>query len=122
MDGMTYLTVLTQDIERIDFTNTSRQPLVLSFPSSLADFKNLQTFYVENGLDKVPEELKGLNSLEFLSFPNNPNLKELPEWIADLPNLMALSAKGTNPNLKIPERLSKRFAQNGGNIWFVGND
>lgn len=111
-----------KDIERIDFTNTSRQPLILNFPASLADFKNLQTFYVENGLDKVPEELKGLKSLEFLSFPNNPNLTELPEWIADLPNLMALSAKGTNPNLKIPEKLSKKFAQNGGNIWFVGND
>ena len=111
-----------KDIERIDFTNTSRQPLVLTFPPSLADFKNLQTFYVENGLDKVPEELKGLKNLEFLSFPNNPNLRELPEWIADLPNLMALSAKGTNPGLKIPERLSQKFAQNGGNIWFVGND
>ena len=111
-----------KDIERIDFTNTSRNPLVLTFPPSLADFKNLQTFYVENGLDKVPEELKGLKNLEFLSFPNNPNLKELPEWIADLPNLMALSAKGTSPDLKIPERLSQKFAQNGGNIWFVGND
>ena len=111
-----------KDIERIDFTNTSRQPLVLTFPPSLADFKNLQTFYVENGLDKVPEELKGLKNLEFLSFPNNPGLRELPEWIADLPNLMALSAKGTSPDLKIPERLSQKFAQNGGNIWFVGND
>ena len=111
-----------KDIERIDFTNTSRQPLVLTFPPSLADFKNLQTFYVENGLDRVPEELKGLKNLEFLSFPNNPGLRELPEWIADLPNLMALSAKGTSPDLKIPERLSQKFAQNGGNIWFVGND
>ena len=111
-----------KDIERIDFTNTSRNPLVLTFPPSLADFKNLQTFYVENGLDRVPEELKGLKNLEFLSFPNNPGLRELPEWIADLPNLMALSAKGTSPDLKIPERLSQKFAQNGGNIWFVGND
>ena len=111
-----------KDIERIDFTNTSRQPLVLTFPPSLGEFKNLQTFYVENGLDRVPEELKGLKNLEFLSFPNNPGLRELPEWIADLPNLMALSAKGTSPDLKIPERLSQKFAQNGGNIWFVGND
>jgi hypothetical protein len=107
--------------ERIDFTNGSREPLNLSFPKELANLKNLQTFYVENGLSKVPDELKDLKNLEFLSLPNNPNLTELPEWIADLPNLIALSVKGSNPNLKIPERLQQRFVENGGEVWFVQN-
>lgn len=107
--------------ERIDFTNGSREPLNLSFPKELANLKNLQTFYVENGLSKVPDELKDLKNLEFLSLPNNPNLKELPEWIADLPNLIALSVKGSNSNLKIPERLQQRFVENGGEVWFVQN-
>ena len=109
------------DTERIDFTNGSREPLNLSFPKELANLKSLQTFYVENGLSKVPDELKELKNLEFLSLPNNPNLKELPEWIADLPNLIALSVKGTNPDLKIPERLKQRFVENGGEVWFVQN-
>jgi Leucine-rich repeat (LRR) protein len=109
------------DTERIDFTNSSNQPLNLSFPKELANLKNLQTFYVEKGLSKVPDELKGLKNLEFLSLPNNPNLTELPEWIADLPNLIALSVKGSNPNLKIPERLQQRFVENGGEVWFVQN-
>ena len=107
--------------ERIDFTNGSREPLNLSFPKELANLKNLQTFYVENGLSKVPDELKDLKNLEFLSLPNNPNLKELPEWIADLPNLIALSVKGSNSNLKIPEKLQQRFVENGGEVWFVQN-
>lgn len=107
--------------ERIDFTNGSREPLNLSFPKELANLKNLQTFYVENGLSKVPDELKDLKNLEFLSLPNNPNLKELPEWIADLPNLIALSVKGGNSNLEIPERLQQRFVENGGEVWFVQN-
>lgn len=107
--------------ERIDFTNGSREPLNLSFPKELANLKNLQTFYVENGLSKVPDELKELKNLEFLSLPNNPNLKELPEWIADLPNLIALSVKGSNSDLKIPERLQQRFVENGGEVWFVQN-
>jgi hypothetical protein len=107
--------------ERIDFTNGSREPLNLSFPKELANLKNLQTFYVENGLSKVPDELKDLKNLEFLSLPNNPNLKELPEWIADLPNLIALSVKGSNSDLKIPERLQQRFVENGGEVWFVQN-
>ena len=107
--------------ERIDFTNTSRESLDLLFPKELANLKNLQTFYVENGLSKVPDELKNLKNLEFLSLPNNPNLKELPEWIADLPNLIALSVKGSNSDLKIPERLQQRFVENGGDVWFVQN-
>ena len=107
--------------ERIDFTNGSREPLNLSFPKELANLKNLQTFYVENGLSKVPDELKDLKNLEFLSLPNNPNLKELPEWIADRPNLIALSVKGGNSNLEIPERLQQRFVENGGDVWFVQN-
>ena len=107
--------------ERIDFTNGSREPLNLSFPKELANLKNLQTFYVENGLSKVPDELKDLKNLEFLSLPNNPNLTELPEWIADLPNLIALSVKGSNSDLKIPERLQQRFVENGGDVWFVQN-
>ena len=109
------------ETERIDFTNTSREPLDLSFPKELANLKNLQTFYVENGLSKVPDELKNLKNLEFLSLPNNPNLTELPEWIADLPNLIAVSVKGGNSNLEIPERLKERFVENGGDVWFVQN-
>jgi hypothetical protein len=72
-------------------------------------------------LSKVPDELKNLKNLEFLSLPNNPNLTELPEWIADLPNLIAVSVKGGNSNLEIPERLKERFVENGGDVWFVQN-
>jgi len=109
------------DTERIDFTNSSNESLDLTFPKELGNLKNLQTFYVEKGLSRVPDELKNLKNLEFLSLPNNPNLKELPEWIADLPNLIALSVKGSGSNLKIPERLQQRFVENGGDVWFVQN-
>lgn len=105
--------------ERLDFTNSSNTPLNLTFPKELANLKNLGTFYVENGVSKVPEELKGLKNLEFISLPNNPNLKELPEWIADLPNLIAISLKGSNKDVMIPERLKERFVENGGDVWFV---
>lgn len=107
------------DTTRIDFTNSSNEPIELEFPKELANLKNLQTFYVDKGLNKIPEELKGMKNLEFLSVPNNPNLKELPEWIADLPSLIAVSVKGGNPNIHIPEKVQKMFVNNGGNVWFV---
>ena len=94
----------------------------MKFPKELGEFKNLQTFFVENALDKVPEELKGMKNLQFISLPNNKSLKELPEWLADLPELIALSIKGTPNDIVIPERLKKEFTNNGGRVWFVHND
>jgi Leucine-rich repeat (LRR) protein len=94
----------------------------LKFPKELGQLQNLQTFFVENAISEVPEELKNIKSLEFISFPNNKKLSKLPEWLADLPNLTALSAKGTDPNLEIPERLKQRLTPWGGPVWFVHND
>jgi hypothetical protein len=111
---------LDPSLTAIDFTNSSSEPLDLKFPAKLADLKNLQTFYVENGISEVPEELKGLKNLEFISFPNNKNLKELPEWLADMPNLIALSIKGAPANIKIPPRLKERI--DNGDFWFVHNE
>lgn len=111
---------LDSGLTHIDFTNSSGEPLDLKFPKELANLKNLQTFYVENAISEVPEELKGMDNLEFLSFPNNKNLREIPEWVADLPNLIALSVKGTPSNLKVPQRVKDRIEK--GDIWFVHNN
>ena len=113
---------MNKDLESFDFTNRSKQPLDLKFPKELGELKNLQTFFVEDALSEVPESLKELKKLEFISLPNNRNLKELPEFLADLPELIALSIKGTPSDIKIPERLQKRFTSNGGDVWFVHND
>lgn len=113
---------LDRDITSIDFTNNSKEDLNLKFPKELGQLQNLQTFFVENAISEVPEELKNIKSLEFISFPNNKKLSKLPEWLADLPNLTALSAKGTDPNLEIPERLKQRLTPWGGPVWFVHND
>ena len=113
---------LNRDIESFDFSNHSGNQLLMKFPKELGEFENLQTFFVENALDKVPEELKGMKNLQFISLPNNKSLKELPEWLADLPELIALSIKGTPNDIVIPERLKKEFTNNGGRVWFVHND
>lgn len=111
---------LDPSLTAIDFTNSSGESLDLKFPSKLADLKNLTTFYVENAISEVPEELKNLENLEFVSFPNNKNLRELPEWLADLPNLIALSIKGVPSNVKIGPKLKDKI-ENGG-LWFVHNE
>lgn len=113
---------MNRNIESFDFSNHSGQSLDLKFPKELRELKNLQTFFVENAISEVPEELKGMQNLQFVSLPNNKNLKKLPEWLADLPELIALSIKGTPNDIEIPERLQKKFTSNGGSVWFVHND
>jgi hypothetical protein len=108
---------LSPDLTHIDFTNSSNETLDLKFPKELSKLKNLQTFYVENAISEVPEYLKGLEKLEFLSFPKNSQLKEIPEWVADLPSLIALSLKNTSDDLKIPQRLQDRIDE--GSLWFT---
>ena len=40
----------------------------------------------------------------FISIPNNPELKTLPESLADLPGLQVLNIRN-NPNLKLGPRV-----------------
>lgn len=108
---------LSPELTHIDFTNSSNENVDLKFPKEMAKLNNLQTFYVENAISEVPEYLKGLEKLEFLSFPKNKNLKEIPEWVADLPSLIALSLKDTPDDLIIPKRLQDRI--DGGTLWFT---
>lgn len=108
---------LSPELTHIDFTNSSNENLDLKFPKELAELNNLQTFYVENAISEVPEYLKGLKNLEFLSFPKNKNLREIPEWVADLPSLIALSLKDTSDDLIIPKKLQDRIDD--GTLWFT---
>ena len=102
-----------------EIVNSETAPLNLELPDSFRKFKNLGTFFARNAVNEVPDVLQGMENLSFIALPDNPNITEVPEWIADLPNLIALSVKGGNPDLKIPERLQQRFVENGGEVWFV---
>jgi hypothetical protein len=35
-------------------------------------------------------------------------MKELPESLADLPNLSVINIQGSNPNINIPDRLKEK--------------
>lgn len=45
---------------------------------------------------------------------NNPQLKTVPECIADMPNLMFLNTKGSE-NVQIPEKIKKKAKSKLGN-------
>ena len=53
----------------------------------------------------------GKINLSFLSLPDNPSLESLPDSILNLPNLMFVNLKGSNPRL--PEGFSNAFSEEG---------
>jgi len=100
---------LPDSLELFEIVNTENSPLNLELPESFKKFKNLGTFFARNAVNEVPEVLKGMQNLGFIALPDNPNIKEVPEWIADLPNLIALTFFGGDENLKIGPKVQSKI-------------
>jgi Leucine-rich repeat (LRR) protein len=47
---------------------------------------------------------------------NNPDLRTIPDCIADLPNLIFLNLKGST-NLEVPEAIKAKGTDMGGGMW-----
>lgn len=100
-----FLTLLPNNITQLEITNETSSPMNLTLPDSFSKFNDLEIFFTKNAFNEVPEQLKGMKNLQFLGFNNSPNITEIPEWVADLPNLVALILTGSNPNIKIHPRV-----------------
>ncbi len=72
----------------------------------LTPYKNMEVLHVEGLLSSIPESVGQLQQLEFISVPNNPNLKEIPAVVANLPNLEVLNIKQTPA--KVPFELEEK--------------
>ena len=59
----------------------------------------------DNCIDKVPSSVCKLKKLLFIGLQNNDKLTEIPECIADMPNLLILNIKGSN-NVVVPKKIT----------------
>jgi hypothetical protein len=108
---------LPKTLQRFDFTSSSGRgysgekggEINLELPEKIGDYKNLEVLHLDGVISKLPNSIGNLKKLQFLSLPNNKNLKALPESIADLPQLMVLNLKNSNPNIEIPQRLKEKI-------------
>ena len=100
---------LPDTVTLFEIVNSENNPLNLQLPQSFKKFKNLGTFFARNAVNEVPDVLKGMQELNFIALPDNPNITEVPEWIADLPNLIALTFFGGNPDLKIGPKVQAKM-------------
>lgn len=100
---------LPVDITGFLFNNKSNDSLNLEIPQSITRFQNLDALLLWNCVTSVPDEIGKLTNLQFLSLPNNKDLTELPKSLLNLPSLMFVNLKGSNP--KLPEGFSEQFAE-----------
>ena len=113
---------LPKGLERFDFSvNNSRyygggeevKDFALKLPDSIGNFTNLQSLHLDGVVSELPESLGKLKNLEFLSLPNNKSLKNIPASIENIPGLMVINLKGSNPNISIPEKLIEKSEKEG---------
>ena len=94
------------------FNNKSKTEVNLELPSSISRFQDLEALLLMNCVSSIPENIGDLKNLNFLALPDNTNLTSLPSSILDLPSLLFLNLKGSNPML--PEGFNDRFSEEGG--------
>lgn len=109
---------LPDTITLFEIVNSENAPLNLELPDSFRKFKDLSTFFARNAVDKVPEVLKGMQNLNFIALPDNPNISEIPEWIADLPSLIALTFFGGNPDLTVGPKVQAKMDSGDINVMY----
>ena len=78
--------------------------------SALTSLERL--YLMSNSLTEVPAAIKGMVSLKQLVLSQNKDIKEIPAWIFDLPQLEHIDLSGTSVSV-IPESL-----ESAGNLKF----
>ena len=91
-------------IEEFKITNNKDNGLIIKIPNNIDRFSNLTTLLFDNCIDSVPSSVCKLNKLLFIGFPNNSKLTEIPECIADMPNLFVLNVQNSN-NVVVPKKI-----------------
>jgi hypothetical protein len=105
--------VLPDSIVELNVINTSNEPINLTIPESISRFKNIKSILFDNVISELPDSICELKNLYFLALPNNKNLKSIPDCVmTSFPNLVIINLVGSNPNVKIPEKMKDHFFEN----------
>jgi hypothetical protein len=110
-----------EGLQKLMITNSSNENLNLNLTNELKRFKSLYAILLDKVVTEFPKILCEMNSLEYISIPDTPQITEVPECLVDLPNLEALALPNSSSDIKIPERLKAKFWENGGPIMYIGN-
>ena len=104
-----FIDKLPKTLKRFDFDTRNKEQLPgIELPIRLfTDFPNLEVLHIEGILRDIPSQIDNLKKLKFLSVPDNPELKTLPESLINLPNLEVLNIRNTPA--EIPPALKAKW-------------
>jgi hypothetical protein len=107
---------LPSTLKEFQIQNRDKNDVTINIPESIGRFKDLTMILFDNCVDHVPDSICTLPKLRFLALINNQKLTEIPECVADLPNLFFLNLKGS-PNVRVPESVQAKGTDMGGGMW-----
>jgi Leucine-rich repeat (LRR) protein len=107
---------LPSTLKEFQVKNNDKNNVIINVPESIGRFKDLEMVLFDNCIDSIPDSICNLPKLRFVALINNPKLTELPECIADLPNLYFLNLKGSS-NVRVPESVQAKGTDMGGGMW-----
>jgi hypothetical protein len=107
---------LPSTLKEFQIQNGDRNDVTINIPDSIGRFKDLNVVLFDNCIERIPDSICNLSKLRFLSLVNNQKLTEIPECVADLPNLYFLNLKGS-PNVKVPQSILTKGTDIGGGMW-----
>lgn len=107
---------LPKDIETFEFeySNSSYgsskdiEPPHLDIPSTLSEFKNLHTLYLDNCVKSLPESIGQMSGLSVVSLPNNKGIKIPASMAKIIGNLSIFMLTGSGHTMDtLPPEVSK---------------
>lgn len=107
---------LPNTLTDISISNTSKGGPIITIPKSISKFKNLQNLSLSNCIREIPSEVCELNQLEFVGFMNNPELRTIPECLANMPNIYFMNIDGS-PNVQLPEVFRQKWNMIDEGLW-----
>ena len=107
---------LPSTLKEFQIQNRDKNDVTINIPESIGRFKDLTMILFDNCVEHVPDSICTLPKLRFLALINNQKLTEIPECVADLPNLFFLNLKGS-PNVRVPESVQAKGTDMGGGMW-----
>jgi hypothetical protein len=100
---------LPDNLVRFEIHNNSSTSLNLTIPSSITRFKQLELLLLRNCITEIPDFICELHNLEFLSIVDTPNLKSIPECIANLPYLSFINFEKSNYLDILPDSIKEKI-------------
>ena len=108
---------LPDTLEEFQIQNRdSKTNVIINIPEEIGRFKNLHMILLDNCVSHVPESICALPKLRFLALINNPELRQIPSCLAELPNLYFLNLKGST-NVEVPQSIKAKGTDMGGGMW-----